>query len=152
MRGAPNNYNLYNVHGKLPKADWRDAGRGECVYFTAEVTSASNQGGFLAFSLAKCLNSSDGFNCLIMTKPREARQSWPEIGTIHDKTSFVEGGEVWHAVRLPQNTKSSLVLQRVALEGITQTKVNSLNDQTSRISVILLSFCCSLPAFFFRLC
>ena len=82
-----------------------------------------------------------------MTKPKEARQSWPEIGTIEYKQSFVEGGEVWVAVRLPQNLKTSLVIQRVALEGITQTKVNSLNEKTSRISVRLLSSF-SLPVFF----
>ena len=31
-----------------------------------------------------------------MTKPREARQSWPEIRTIEKAQSFVIGGEVWH--------------------------------------------------------
>ena len=79
-----------------------------------------------------------------MTKPKEARQSWPEIRTIEYKQSFVEGGEVWVAVRLPQNLKTSLVIQRVALEGITQTKVNSLNEQTSKISVRLFSYPCPL--------
>ena len=53
--------------------------------------------------------------------------------------------EVWHAVRLPQNTKSSLVIQRVALEGITNAKVNSLNEKKSQISVRFYS--CSLTFF-----
>ena len=75
-----------------------------------------------------------------MTKPREARQSWPEIETIEEQQSFVENGEVWDAVQLPQNAKSTLIIQRVALKGITQSKVNSLNDQTSRISVRLFSY------------
>ena len=110
----------------------------------------------VAFGLFSNAYFSDGFDCLIMTKPREARQSWPEIRTIEKAQSFVIGGEVWHkvividivivivivicievwdAVRLPQNTKSSLVIQRVALEGITNAKVNSLNQKKSRISV-----------------
>ena len=122
--------------------EWRDAGRGECVFFTTTVTCASNQGGFYVFSSNAFV--SDGFNCLIMTKPKEARQSWPEIRTIEEQQSFVENGEVWHAVQLPQNTKSTLVIQRVALEGITQSKVNSLNKQTSKISVRLFSYPCPL--------
>ena len=32
--------------GVVPGVEWRDAGRGECVFFSTEVTRASNQGGF----------------------------------------------------------------------------------------------------------
>ena len=129
--------------GVVTTVEWRDAGRGECVFFTTEVTSASSQGGFYVFFSHNAFFW-DGFNCLIMTKPREARQWWPEIETIEEQQSFVENGEVWDAVQLPQNAKSTLIIQRVALKGITQSKVNSLNDQTSRISVRLFSYTCTL--------
>ena len=37
--------------GVVTTVEWRDAGRGECVFFTTEVTSASSQGVFLCFFL-----------------------------------------------------------------------------------------------------
>ena len=40
--------------GVVTTVEWRDAGRGECVFFTTEVTSASSQGGFYVFLFLQC--------------------------------------------------------------------------------------------------
>ena len=144
--------------GVVPGVEWRDAGRGECVFFSTEVTRASNQGGFwIVFQclLLRWLQLSDNDQAkrgkTIMARNQNNRES----SVICDRWRGVARSycycychcflllllficiEVWDAVRLPQNTKNSLVIQRVALEGITNAKVNSLNEKKSRISVRL---------------
>ena len=98
-----------------------DIGFGECIYFTTEVSGGSG---------------TPTFSCLVLEKPREAKETWPKLQTLGEKKSKPHPSTAsWTAVQLGVVHQTEVKLRQIVLTGVSLNENLILAKKPSQIKV-----------------
>ena len=110
--------------GKRVKANGTrpfEIGFGECIYFTTEVSGGSN---------------TPTFSCLVLEKPRGAKETWPKVQTIGEKKSKPHPSRAsWTAMQLDVVHETEVQLRQIVLSGVNLEEKLILDKKPSQIQV-----------------